>query len=116
MRSRPELARRIGDFAFSALLVSLAFVLYPLRMFKRHRREYGLTAADRSAEIRRKFGAGNLIKVETILDGVRNPTDQVLGAIVFLATRLEQLPGLVELANADQEQLLRAAVVKDERG
>ena len=107
---------RIGRFASAALIYTLALVLYPLRMFKRSKREYGLTPEHRDAEIRRKFGEVSQPAMRAMLSGVREPTEQVLGAVVFLATRIDQVPALVELANSDREQLLRAAVVKDARG
>jgi hypothetical protein len=85
-------------------------------MVRRNRREYGLSQADRDQEIVRKLGPLPLAQVHAMLANVADPTDQVLGAIVFLMTRFDELPGLVSLANDDREQLLITATVKDERG
>ncbi|MGE0497956.1 MAG: hypothetical protein AB7I35_10515 [Ramlibacter sp.] len=85
-------------------------------MLKRNAREYGLTAEDRRDEIERRFGAGAFARAGELLAGVVNPTDQILGAIVFLARSVEDMPGLIDLANTDPRGLLNAATVKDERG
>jgi hypothetical protein len=85
-------------------------------MRKRDPREYGLTPSDRAFEIERKFGASNVTTVDEMLANVREPTDQVLGAIVFLANASAEVEGLVALANEDRPRLLNAAVVKEERG
>jgi hypothetical protein len=83
---------------------------------KRADREYGLTAADRKHEIERRFGVGAYARASEILAGVTKPTEQMLGAIVFLARDVNDLPDLVELANTDPQKLLNAATVKEERG
>ena len=83
---------------------------------KRDVREFGLSHKDRNYEIRRKFGDSNMALAHSILRNVIEPTDQVLGAIIFLANNVEQLADLIELANANKVQLLNAATVKDERG
>lgn len=85
-------------------------------MRKRDDREYGLTAEDRKHEIERRFGAGEYARAQGILAGVARPTQQILGAIVFLARNVDDLPDLVELANKDPQTLLNAATVKEERG
>lgn len=83
---------------------------------KRPRREYGLTAADRQYEVERRFGPNAWPRAQQLLAGVAQPTEQILGAIVFLAQGLDDLPSVVELANSDVQTLLNAATVKDERG
>jgi hypothetical protein len=85
-------------------------------MPRRRVREYGLTAADRRCEIERRFGVETFARADELLAGVVKPTDQILGAIVFLARSVDDLPELVDLANTDPQQLLNAATVKDERG
>jgi len=78
--------------------------------------EHGLTHSDRVAEIIRKFGADRVPEVLDSLEAVETPSENVLGAIVFLANRAHEIPGLVELANSDRNALLVAATVKEERG
>jgi hypothetical protein len=85
-------------------------------MRKRNAREYGLTSADRKHEVERRFGVGQYTRVREILAGVAKPTEQILGAIVFLARSVDELPELVDLANEDPQGLLNAATVKEERG
>jgi hypothetical protein len=51
----------------------------------RDKREYGLTPEDRAHEITRKFGAANAARANALLASVQNPTDQLLGAALFLA-------------------------------
>jgi hypothetical protein len=83
----------------------------------RDKREYGLTAADRSHEIARKFGAANAAKANALLASVQNPTDQLLAAVIFLARpgRVEDLIDLVASANDHPARLLSAAATADER-
>lgn len=83
----------------------------------RDRREYGLTAADRAHEIVRKFGKANVARANALLSSVQDPTDQLLGAVVFLARPglIEDLVSLVDLANENPAQLLSAATTADER-
>jgi hypothetical protein len=83
---------------------------------QRKDREYGLTAEDRKHEIERRFGVGEYARAREMLAKVANPTQQILGAIVFLARTVDELPELVELANTDPQTLLNAATVKEERG
>jgi hypothetical protein len=85
-------------------------------MTRRSAREYGLTAEDRRHEIERRFGVGASTRAGELLAGVAKPTHQILGAIVFLARSLDDMPELVHLANSDPQKLLNAATVKDERG
>ncbi len=84
----------------------------------RDRREYGLTPEDRAFLIARKFDAADAAVVAALLAAVDDPTDQVLGAILFLARagRIDDLAELVRLASEDRATLLNAATVKDERG
>lgn len=82
------------------------------------KREYALTPADRSFEIVRKFGSVYESQIQDLLAMVTNPSDQVLGAIVFLARpgHIEDIKSSVSLTNEHRERLLNAATVKDERG
>lgn len=81
-------------------------------------REYGLTPEDREFEIQRKFGACNFEKIREQLNQVTRQTEQILGAIVFLARKNhpEDFGSLVLLANSNPAALLNAATVKEERG
>lgn len=83
----------------------------------RDKREYGLTAADRAHEIARKFGATNAARVDALLAGLRNPTEPLLGAIVFLPRpgRFDDVASLVAEANEHPARLLSAACTADER-
>lgn len=74
----------------------------------RDNREYGLIDADRKWVIRKKFGLFSSKKVLKLLDSVDNPSDKVLGAILFLARpdKLEDIVSLVELANENERSLL----------
>ena len=83
----------------------------------RDKREYGLSESDRKYAIRKKFGFFSRRKVNAILSDLENPSDKVLGAIVFLARRgeLGDLVSLVKLANENEEGLLNSAQVKDDR-
>jgi hypothetical protein len=85
-------------------------------MRKRKARKSASTAPDHKQEIERRFGVGAYARAREILAGVAKPTEQILGAIVFLARDVDELPELVELANTDPQTLLNAAVVKEERG
>lgn len=84
----------------------------------KNKREYALTPADRSFEIARKFGSASESQIQDLLAMVTDPSDQVLGAIVFLARlgHIEDIRSSVSLANEHRERLLNAATVKDERG
>ncbi len=82
----------------------------------RDRREFGLTAADRAHELERKLGVRDVAAAQALLCEVVDPAENVLGAIVFLANRLDDLGSLVALANDDRPRLMNAATVKDERG
>jgi len=81
-------------------------------------REYGLTAADRAEIAARKFPGEDAARAIGMLDAVRAPTPQVLGAILFLARpgHLADVAEYVRLANEARQRLLDAATVKDERG
>ncbi|WKB56183.1 hypothetical protein [Eleftheria terrae] len=83
----------------------------------RDRREYGLNEADRAFLIRRKFAQDEAQRVADALRRVISPSDQVLGAIVFLARdrRPDDIDQLVDLANRDTAALLNAATVAEER-
>lgn len=83
----------------------------------RDRREYGLTAADRAHEIVRKFGKADVARANALLASVQDPTDQLLGAVLFLARPglIEDLVSLVDLANENPAQLLIAATTAEER-
>ena len=83
----------------------------------RNSREYGLTAEDRAHEIARKFGASNAARANELLASVQNPTDQLLGAVLFLARldRVEDLVDLVASANDNPARLLSAATTAEER-
>ena len=85
-------------------------------MPKRDPRDYGLTAQDRAVTIESKFGLAQVAHVNALLSQVAAPSEQLLGAIVFLARTVDDIPALVDLANHDRDQVLRAATVKDERG
>ncbi len=79
-------------------------------------REFGLTPADRAHELERKLGARDGAAAQALLREVVDPAENVLGAIVFLANRLDDIRSLVALANDDRPRLMNAATVKDERG
>jgi len=83
----------------------------------RDNREYGLTAADRAHEIAKKFGEANAARANALLASVQNPTEQLLGAVLFLARpgRIEDLVNLVASANDNPARLLSAATTADER-
>jgi hypothetical protein len=83
---------------------------------RRHPREFGLTASDRAFEVDRKFGPERAAELLALLNGVSDPQEHVLGAIVFLATTADELRDLVALAHDDRAALLNAATVKKERG
>lgn len=84
----------------------------------RDRRAYGVTAADRGYVIAQKFSPEDGDRVQALLASVERPTDQVLGAILFLASpgRVDEIAAYVRLARDDRDALLNAATVKDERG
>jgi hypothetical protein len=103
----------IGALLF---FVTLPFLFIGKILGNRNKREYALSHEDRTYEIRRKFGEPNMTFVKSMLSKIVEPTDQVLGAIIFLANNVDQLSDLVELANTDKVRLLNAATVKDERG
>ncbi len=80
--------------------------------------EYALTPDDRAAEVLRKFGADLEPDVTALLSSVAEPSEPILGAIVFLARpgRVRDVREYVALADVSPGQLLAAATVKDERG
>ncbi|MBN8471506.1 hypothetical protein JYJ95_33790 [Corallococcus exiguus] len=84
----------------------------------RKKQEYGLNHADRVAEIERKFGRDQVEPVLAQLRRVSNPTERLLGAIVFLAREghVTDVALSVAAANKNPSELLNAATVKDERG
>ncbi|MFP2894945.1 hypothetical protein [Corallococcus sp. 4LFB] len=84
----------------------------------RKKQEYGLNHADRVAEIERKFGRGRLEDVLAQLSRVSNPTEKLLGAIVFLAREghVQDIALTVSAANKNPSEVLNAATVKEERG
>ena len=83
----------------------------------RDSQEYGLTATDRVHEIAKKFGEVNAERANDLLSSLQNPTDQLLGAVLFLARpgRIEDLIDLIALANDNPTRLLNAATTADER-
>lgn len=83
----------------------------------RDRREYGLNKDDRGWIIKNKFDVNTQEKVRAMLQKVNNQSDTILGAVVFLtrADHIDDLLHCVKLANEDEQQLLSAATVKDER-
>ena len=83
----------------------------------RDKREYGLTSADRAHEITRTFGEPNAARANELLASVQNSTDQLLGAVLFLARpgHVEDLVNLVASANDHPVALLSAATTADER-
>lgn len=82
------------------------------------KREFGLTANDRAYVLSHKFGLLQRSRARRCLSEIAEPTDQVLGAVLFLSRPrdLEDLARCVNLANHDREALLHAATVKEERG
>ncbi|MBN9686173.1 MULTISPECIES: hypothetical protein [unclassified Corallococcus] len=84
----------------------------------RKQQEHGLSHADRVAEIERKFGRAQVEPVLQQLSRVSNPTEKLLGAIVFLAREghVEDIALTVADANTNPSRILNAATVKDERG
>ena len=84
----------------------------------RNLREYSLNSVDRTFEIERKFGKENIEKVKAQLRAVSNPTDNILGAIIFLSRQnnIEDIEINIKIANENVEQLLESVTVKDERG
>lgn len=76
---------------------------------------FALTRPRRAAELRRKFGMAAQ-KLAQALGEVLAPSEQILGAVVFLARHQGDIPALVALANADRAALLDAATMKEERG
>lgn len=81
------------------------------------KREYGLTAKDREWVIAHKFPSFSVDKINLALSKVEEPSDKILGAVLFLSHMdcLESLKQCVQLANSNTLSLLRAATVKDER-
>ncbi len=81
-------------------------------------RDYGLTADDRRRVLERKLGLAGAHDALQALARVADPTEPVLGAIVFLCRdgHGDDIDELVVLANGDRPRLLNAATVKDERG
>jgi hypothetical protein len=84
----------------------------------RKKQEYGLNHEDRVAEIERKFGRDQVEPVLARLGQVSNPTEKLLGAIVFLAREghVDDIALTVTAANKNPSEILNAATVKDERG
>ncbi|NPC73547.1 hypothetical protein HPP05_27720 [Corallococcus exiguus] len=84
----------------------------------RNKQEYGLSHADRVAEIERKFGRDQVEPVLEQLSRVSQPTEKLLGAIVFLARvgHVQDIALTVAAANKNPSEVLNAATVKDERG
>ena len=80
-------------------------------------REYGLTSEHRRYVIEQKFGSYQINEIELLLSEVKNQTDRVLGAILFLVREndLSNIKYWIELANNDEKKLLTAATVKHER-
>ena len=80
-------------------------------------REYGLTESDRKWVIRKKFGLFSAGQINQILNKVENPSEKVLGAILFLARpgSVEDVESSVFLANTNESNLLNAAQVKNDR-
>lgn len=81
------------------------------------KREHALNPEDRRSEITRKFGRENIKFVEQLLSQVKDPKENILGAIIFLARdgKIDDVKNYVEMANAQVEVLLRCATVKEER-
>lgn len=97
------------------LVLALPYLLIVGYLGRRDPRQYGRTQADRDFEIARKFGPASLAHVNELLSHVRDPDDQVLGAIVFVARTVDGVEWCVKQANEDRPGLLRTAVVMDER-
>ncbi len=83
----------------------------------RDKKDYGLNEEDRNWVIRKKFGLLKKRRILEILEDVTDPSEKVLGAILFLArpNNLDDVISFVNLANEDEQQLLQSAQVKDER-
>jgi len=81
------------------------------------KREFAIGPENRRFTIEKKFGSDKFTQVESILEKVVNPTDRVLGAILFIVRDgdFEQLEEYVALANEDEMQLRTIASVKFER-
>ena len=85
-------------------------------MPKKPLQKYGLTSADRNAEIERRFGIEAMVPINALLATINAPTEEILGAIVFCARGPQDIPELLCLANEDPNRLLNIATVKQERG
>lgn len=72
---------------------------------------------DRLYEITRKFGTENIEVVQQLLSQVKDPKENVLGAIIYLAKdgRINDIKNYVDMANNQVDLLFRIATVKDER-
>ncbi|RDH45846.1 hypothetical protein [Zooshikella ganghwensis] len=83
----------------------------------RDQRDLGLSESDRNYVIRKKFGLFSARKVKKILLGIENPSDKVLGAVLFLARpkQINDVISSVNLANESEKKLLEAAQVKMDR-
>jgi hypothetical protein len=83
----------------------------------RDKREYGLTEQDRAYEITRKFGVINADRANALLASVQDPTEELLGAVLFLARpgHVDDLVSLVASANDHPTRLLSAAATAEER-
>lgn len=81
------------------------------------KRDFAIGIENRLFTIEKKFGSDGLAQVESILEKVENPTDRVLGAILFSVRDgdFEQLEEYVALANEDEMQLRTIASVKFEQ-
>ncbi len=81
------------------------------------KRDYGLNPEDRRYVIERKFGSGKIDEIALMLNAVKNQSEKVLGAILFLACEqsVEDIESFVKLANENEMGLLTAATVKHER-
>ncbi|GAA0188934.1 hypothetical protein GCM10009122_48300 [Fulvivirga kasyanovii] len=81
------------------------------------KREHALNPEDRRYEITRKFGRENTELVEQLLSQVKDPKENILGAIIYLARdgKIDDVKNYVQMANEQVEVLLRCATVKEER-
>lgn len=81
------------------------------------KREHALNPEDRLYEMTRKFGTENISAVEQLLSRVKDPKQNVLGAIIYLARdgKIDDVKNYVDMANEQVDVLLRSATVKEER-
>lgn len=112
-----ELAKLLRNFVGIFVFVLLCpFYFFGYLFRKKDIHGFSLKSENLQREIQRKYGEANVPLVHSMLGAVREPTVQTIGAIIFLASNVEQITDLVVLANTDREKLLNAATVKDERG